>query len=496
MKMRGLVMGAVVLMGAGVVWGEGGKLPFMVSKETTGIVEPLKADGSPDYLGAMNAEHSKGVTVENNGFVVWVKVVGGKSLANPVMSRKILAMCGAVDADPGEQIFESYGDWYSRKGFEVVKNPLDEIAWASTHQWKGTDYPRLADYLKEEEGVLSRGSDAARKEKWWMPYMSRDGELQVLLSRGIPGEREFGNHLCARAMLRAGGGDRSGCLTDLITVKRLAHHMGNSAWLVERISGIALDTKANEDIGRVAAAGILTQKECDVLEGELKGLEPMPTVEEAVDTCERWSLLNLIETWSMQQVNIFQAGSSIDRPFQSVEWGEVDWDLVLRVVNGTFDEYLADMKMKSLAEAQVQFDSFDKRMVLAQKAREARNGGMLWKDKGESKEAYSRRITAAFLGVLFPEMGNAEDRQRCGTMEDEMVKVLVVAAGERARTGVWPKEMANLPRDIYGEGDARVRYVVGNGGVQVYSVGVNGKDDGGIMNRGQKLDDVVVGVGG
>ena len=43
--------------------------PFLsISKETTIITEPLRSDGTPDYVAAINARYSKGVTPENNAF--------------------------------------------------------------------------------------------------------------------------------------------------------------------------------------------------------------------------------------------------------------------------------------------------------------------------------------------------------------------------------------------------------------------------------------------
>src|SRR4051812_16314697 len=54
-----------------------GKVPFTVGKETTRIVGPLRADGTVDYVAAVNELLSKGVTPENNGFVLWLETVSG-----------------------------------------------------------------------------------------------------------------------------------------------------------------------------------------------------------------------------------------------------------------------------------------------------------------------------------------------------------------------------------------------------------------------------------
>ena len=47
-----------------------------ISKETTYITEPLRKDGYPDYVAAMNQRLSQGVTPENNAAVPFWKAMG------------------------------------------------------------------------------------------------------------------------------------------------------------------------------------------------------------------------------------------------------------------------------------------------------------------------------------------------------------------------------------------------------------------------------------
>ena len=49
-----------------------------ISKETTYITEPLRPDGYPDYLAALNQLASKGVTPEDNAVVILVQAFGPK----------------------------------------------------------------------------------------------------------------------------------------------------------------------------------------------------------------------------------------------------------------------------------------------------------------------------------------------------------------------------------------------------------------------------------
>ena len=51
-------------------------VPLVISKETTYITEPLRSDGTPDYVAALNQRLSKGVTPENNAAVLFWKAAG------------------------------------------------------------------------------------------------------------------------------------------------------------------------------------------------------------------------------------------------------------------------------------------------------------------------------------------------------------------------------------------------------------------------------------
>ena len=51
-----------------------------ISKATTYITEPLRQDGYPDYVAALNQRFSRGVTPQNNAAVLFWKAVGPSSI--------------------------------------------------------------------------------------------------------------------------------------------------------------------------------------------------------------------------------------------------------------------------------------------------------------------------------------------------------------------------------------------------------------------------------
>ena len=53
---------------------------FTISKEITVITAPLRPDGFPDYLAALNERYGKGVTPDNNAAVLIWRAVGPKDV--------------------------------------------------------------------------------------------------------------------------------------------------------------------------------------------------------------------------------------------------------------------------------------------------------------------------------------------------------------------------------------------------------------------------------
>jgi len=51
-----------------------------ISTETTYITEPLRKDGYPDYVAALDQRCRQGVTAENNAAVLFWKAVGPREL--------------------------------------------------------------------------------------------------------------------------------------------------------------------------------------------------------------------------------------------------------------------------------------------------------------------------------------------------------------------------------------------------------------------------------
>jgi len=496
-------------------------LPITVGKETTVITEPLHEDGTVDYIAALNARMSKGVTPENNAFVAWLGVVGTSDI-NPKVRDQMLKMCGAKEHE-SQWIQYRYSRVLQRHGIEgeAAHAVWDDEDKALKQLWDEKDFPFVAAMLKEKGPSLDKVKEAFSRSKFWMPYVAGDGRSMV--SVHLPPLslfRDAANGLCARAMFRLKAGDFDGFLSDVISVKQMARRIGQGATLIEKLVGTGIDSRASRSIATVAGMGILSAKQGAELAKALEGLEPMPRVWESFDTFERWHTLDsvallatgnsalfepvmaiLAETLSGEMEQVPESENINLCAVREMDLAWVDWDAVLKRVNRLFDTQAAIIKNPDLGELRHEQENVE---VELKAAKQSEVAGWGKRQAGETREAYTQRIGDGIINLFFSSSIDGTERLfRWQMMEHEMMKVVVAAGRWRAEKGEWPERLEALipgylkevPVDIYS--GKRVLYVRGEKGVRVYSVGRNRYDDGGMrgtLKDGREADDIVIGV--
>ncbi|HEY4330199.1 MAG TPA: hypothetical protein VGN88_10725 [Phycisphaerae bacterium] len=503
-SMAAAVLGlGMMVMGQGVA-GSGGsaKLPFTVSKETTGITGPLRADGTVDYVAALNEKYGKGVTPENNGFVKWLEVVGtGENVIPAKLKPEFLKLCGAKEMPDGAEVWEGYGLYMTHRKRTADPGPAwDEIETAARGIWRSEEHPDLAAFLKEREALLTKVAQAVTRSKWWMPRVSSDGQTVVgTLVPSLAISRDVGYTLCSRAILRGTTGDVNGFLADVATVRWLARGVGSGPTLIERLVAVALESLATNTVGVVASSGKLTEGQCQQVMKALEGFGPMPGMVESVDILERWGPLDMVQWIAIGKGDLLKESLG---DVNLVDRSAVDWDVVFKTMNALFDETVKVMRAERFGDFRIANAALEERI---KKLKEDPSEATLQWTKGarELPAAYTNRVASLMVSFLMPSMGKAEELYRRSVQQGQMVRVVVGAAEVKAKTGKWPGSaeeivpgvLKEMPKDMYSEGGAMpFRYVVKGDGVRVYSVGENGKDDGGVMDREGGKDDLGVGV--
>lgn len=154
---------------------------------------------------------------------------------------------------------------------------------------------------------------------------------------------------------------------------------------------------------------------------------------------------------------------------------KTDWDVVFRTINSCFDDLVAAQRAATYPERRKAIRAYHNDLMAQANAR--------GDSKSDGKAAYSEQIGLAFVFTEFLNDSTiAEDRV---AMDFELVKLAFALAQYQADHGGYPVRLsqltpayiARIPRDIFN--DADLHYARDGNGYLLYSVGINGEDDGG-----------------
>jgi hypothetical protein len=477
------------------------KRRFTVGKETTHVTGPVGKDGYIDYAAALNQRMRQGVTPDNNAAVLLWKALGPHPEGGKT-SPEIFRWLGMEAPLEG-------GDYYidlSKYVKEHVKD-ADQRTDILEHQeyramlrpWTPQQYPQLAAWLKANDKPLALVVEATKRTRYFSPLVPRrvGSGSSGLIGALLPAAqkcRALGNALAARAMLRVGLGAHDLAWQDLLACHRLGRLVGRGPTLIEGLIGIALETIAsNADLAYLEFARP-TARRLDRCLRDLQNLPPPAAMADKVDLTERFTFLDIV-------MMIDRGGNHIVRDLESLAGGKsakavdpqsqrilknIDWDPALRNANRWYDRIVTAMRARDRA-ARVRLLNAIETDVKALKKKLV-DSGKLNQALLDDKLAPAVRgkalgdILICLLLPAVPKVHTAADRS--GQIHDNLRLAFALARYQRDHgrfprklETLAPKYLTKIPSDIF-SGKALV-YVPSAGGYLLYSVGANGKDDGG-----------------
>jgi len=187
-----------------------GKLPFTIGSETTVITKPVGPDGLPDYLAALNAEYSKGVTPDSNAFLLLARAFGPT-----FFDEKLLpSYCRALGIERFEFLDDCWAPLPDAKPFELAQQAACE------RPWKPDEHPKLYGWLRRNEDALKLIVAASDRPRYYMPLVCSPTSkapfrVSGALIRSVAKCQAAARALAARANLRLSGGDAAGAWADV-----------------------------------------------------------------------------------------------------------------------------------------------------------------------------------------------------------------------------------------------------------------------------------------
>ncbi len=471
------------------------KVPL--GKDTTVVRGPLDKDGYVDYEAALNDRLAKGITPETNGNVLLIRALGPKP-EGARMPEGYFKWLGIDEPPERGDYFLSFGHYLR----DHVKPPpaelnrlLDHQALATGRPWSAKEYPHVAAWLKANEKPLALAVAATRRPQYYNPLVAPPkykgpGALISALLPSVQKCRELVVALTARAMLRTAEGRYDEAWQDLLACHRLARMVARGATLIESLVGLAVEQiTSNADLAHLERADLTSRQVLDRLK-DLRALPPLPPAADKADLCERFEYLDMVQmvrSRGLGQMEMLAGGGAPKATPQELRaLAKVDWAPALRKGNRWYDRLAAALRLPSRPERELALDNLEADLKALKKgALEPANLAKLVLKSDPPPKGTGGVIGDALICLVMPAVRKVQTAHDRLEQTRRNLHVAFALAAYRADRGRYPAKLADLapkylaavPGDVFSGGP--LVYLPEGGGYLLYSVGPNGKDEGG-----------------
>jgi len=439
---------------------------IVIGRDTTYVTGPLRPDGTVDYIAAVNAEFSQGVTPQNNAACLLVRVnppEDSRYEDTPLNKQMELTRLLGLQGNVPEQIA-----WHNLKEFDPKQVGTGYIYQTSKYwaamagPWSVADMPALQQWLDANKPSLDLAVEASHRERYWMPLVC-DSDTEFLLSvERTNGSRwrALADSLRVRAMQELQQGNRDATWSDLCAVHRIAGFLAHSpdyldaaisatiqvsAWVSDR--ALLCDANVSTDLlHRMASDMAAFARAPDIREvsGKVRRLEYLSAVEE---TARTWD--NAMATLPPDQRQQMQNMLNVLGLWQP------DWNRMLRLGNDYWDDVLLDDSAMPADQQKAHRDELAQRQQNLSNVvyppdspvqdDPGKSGVWLIPKKNETRDTYSDRLGSYLLAITVPNIGHFRDRpDRLGNVELDWTEVAVNLLLYRREHGSYPAQLQDL----------------------------------------------------
>lgn len=452
-------LGVGLLRATGLSRWVGGRVPFTISPETTGIVTPLDAWGFPDYVAEYNTRMSEGVMPEENFEAGFHAVFGSTGLPDALIEQYLRPRTGP-DAPTGPS-FRKVSDVFPELPEEERSRiESEDLVRAVESPWTDAELPHMATWLDANRVALEQLVETSSRGKSFLPCGPLDpwksvneSPLTGLFARNHIGETRLAARLLrAKALRELSRGSVSERVDDLIAVARMGRHATRDGMLISLLVGIAIEALALEGVAMLLDRADWTEAELRRLIERIEQLPEMPTTEQVMATGERYFMLDTLvhiarhNRQQKSELDLWGAGDfkNLEAAIDAALWCGVDWDIVLREAGVFFERIGQLLAMKTRDEQKVA------RQQLMSELR--RHGGLSrsrfveWvRPLFQSRTGTSRRAAAILLELASPAHTGAAEADRRAFVRRQMTTLAVALKRRRMEWGEYPDGLNGLP---------------------------------------------------
>jgi len=480
------------------------KLPL--GKDTTYFIGPFDKYGYIDYEAALNAELSKGITPEKNANVLIVQALGpapeGGDGMLPVY-YKWLEM--PMPPKEGEYFVGQDKFLNAHLGLTMAqRETFYKVQGRATQRpWEAKDCPPLAEWLKLNEKPMAIVLEAVKRPQYFNPLFSRrqEGESSNLIGCLLPTVqkcRDLATAFTARAMLRLKEGKFDDAWQDIIACHRLGRLVSRGVTMIEALVSIAICQIASNATLTYLEHADLTSKQVLERLKDIQALPPMAKVADKIDTGERMmglDVVQMVRRGGGQELGlIFETPSEDELKALKI----ADWASVMQTMNKWYDRVAVVLRMTDRAAREKELDKFEEEFAsLKSEFADQEKLKKILKEKDADKvigKALGNSLVRLLMSA-FRRVQQAHDRIEQVSKNLEVAFALAAYRKDNDRypaklADLAPKYLKAIPTDLFA--GKPLIYKPNAQGYLFYSVGVNGKDDGGRSSDDPPGDDLGV----
>jgi hypothetical protein len=394
----------------------------------------------------------------------------------------------------------------------AVQKEMDKFWDVVAEPWTAKKYPLYAEWLNANRKPLGKIREATRRPKYYSPLIAA-GERPHLVN--CLATVDLGSRNCARflrqdAMLAIGEGRIEDAENDLLACHRLGRLVCQGPLFIDFLTGVAIDGTACWGDRTLAQSGRLSAAQALSYRKKLLELPPLPKTSDKFDLGERVWLLDNIPLIARDGpgsvkdlLTVIPGKKPSERllsQFSSISTTDFDWDTVMRTSNSWFDRMVAAGRKPTRAERVQAWQKIDDE--LRHITQENKSDADI--EKALSNGQPARAVLAKKMGDILISSLAAPLKGGCGAeirreVDNDLSQFVLALSAYRSDRGSYPERLTALtpeyfpdfPEDCYTASD----YIYRRDGnaYLLYSVGPNGKDDGGAdREKDPENDDIAI----
>ncbi|MDG2012249.1 MAG: hypothetical protein P8J33_02010 [Pirellulaceae bacterium] len=486
-----------------------GENRLQISPSTTSLTGPLRADGSLDYIAAINQRHMDGIKPEENAVAVIFHLTPEGSfpesseISCKMMRDQFARALGFSTTPPVLKLEDPETSIQNQlpqlaedpKAYEEAEQHLEEFRSARKKPWKSSRFPEFAQVLKEQQEALNLIAKAAACPRYYHPLIvpaSQFGNIN-LLDASLPMGQRFRQCvrvLLMRAMNSLGDGQPgnvASAIQDIQSARRLGWLQCQSISLTEKLIVAAIYRMVNEAEINLIASGQLTTQQLQDHQTYISKHKYQMDMADRIDFGERIIVLDQMQSLmtNPKQLGQHQNHSSPAAFQKNLMRGLVrssDINTTLRVINQWFDRSASAANQPTIKQSLAAFEVIEDELSKFQPFDNWRSTVFSFVSGPKSRGQYIGNLLAA---MLMPAGASLVRADFDVSTQDQLSEIAFAVSGYRSKyhklpaslTMLVPEFLEQVELDQFDVGDIQYRF--NETGFMVYSFGADGSDNGG-----------------